>query len=70
MTKILYLGKKGLLFLGETAGMAAPGLNTVPSLTLRAFMGLGVIREGLLKPREPAYGDKRRQDAEAQSTSE
>ena len=34
--------------------MAAISINTVPSLALRAFMGLGVIREGLPMSREPA----------------
>ena len=42
----------------------------IPSLALRAFMGLGIIREGLPMPREPAYADKRSQDGEAQSASE
>ena len=44
----------------------------IPSLTLRASSRHSpcCIREGLPTPREPAYGDKRSQDGEAQSTSE
>jgi hypothetical protein len=42
----------------------------IPSLTLRAFMELGIIREELPMSREPAYVDKRSPDGEAPSASE
>ena len=57
------------LVLTRPSGPDAHG-GDIPSLALRAFMGLGNIREGLPVPREPALLAKRSQDGEAPASME